>query len=183
MKTYVALLRGINVGGSKPVPMPALRGQFVELGFPRAETYVQSGNVVFESKGAVGPKQIASLERRLAEAFGAQIPVIVRAQQKLKEVLENNPFPGVEADPTKLLIVFLEEAPGVAAVAKLDPKRSPTDRFAVDGQEIYLSCPNGYGRSKLTADYFERVLRVRATARNWRTVQTLAEWELGKGAK
>jgi uncharacterized protein (DUF1697 family) len=173
MNTFVALLRGINVGGQNKVPMPELRSLFASLGLADVATYIQSGNVVFTSPTSDAQDLAASLERRIAEVFGVRARVLMRTAAELEAIAQSNPFPAGKADPTKLHVVFLDRAPAPSAVAALDPGRSPPDEFSVRGREIYLHLPTGAARSKLTIDYFEGRLGVTATARNWNTVTRL----------
>ena len=174
MAALVALLRGVNVGGRAKVPMPELRSRLSDLGFEDVLTYVQSGNVVFRTGG--GAKQVAGrVERAIADAFGLDVTVLVRTPAQLRTIAKGNPFLAEEPDPQKLHVVFLSDRPSAAAAAALDPDRSPPDRFHLSGRELYLHLPNGAGRSKLTNDYLERRLGVRATARNWRTLLKLVE--------
>jgi uncharacterized protein (DUF1697 family) len=171
MPVYVALLRGVNVGGARKLPMKELAPALEELGLEDAVTYIQSGNVVF--RGPAGKaKLVSQLERAIEQRFGLDVTVMLRTPAELAKLIDANPFGGDEA---KLHVAFLNRKPAKTAIAKLDPDRSPPDEFAVRGAEIYLHFPNGYGRTKLGADYFERVLGVRATARNWRTVTKLLE--------
>ncbi len=173
--TYVALLRGINLGAKNKVPMPALRSAVEALGHEDVRTYIQSGNVLFKSRSKEVPEIAAALESTIMEEFGLRIAVVVRAQQELRLVLTNNPFLAAGADASALHVVFLGSSPTKASVRALDQERSPADEFAVRNAEVYLHCPNGFGRSKLTLDYFERTLGAPATIRNWRTVTKLAE--------
>jgi uncharacterized protein (DUF1697 family) len=169
---YAALLRGINVGGKNKIAMGPLRDIFTALGHDDVVTYIQSGNVVFTSSKAAS--RIASgIEAAIAESFGFAVPVVLRSNAELAAVVLRNPFaiPGV--DTSTLHVAFLGSASRPELVARLDPMRSPPDRFNVIGSEIFLQYPNGSGRSKLTVDYFERQLETRATARNWNTVNKL----------
>jgi uncharacterized protein (DUF1697 family) len=170
--TLVALIRGVNVGGKKKVPMSELKSQLSSLGLEDVVTYVQSGNVVFR-----GPRgDVASrIEKRIAETFGIDVRVLLRTPAELAKIAKDNPFLKRESDHLRLHVVFLDGKPTAKAVAQLDPGRSPPDEFRVRGREIYLHLPNGAGRSKLTIDYFERRLGVAATARNWKTVLKLVE--------
>jgi len=168
--SYVALLRGINVGGSNKVPMAELRALFEALGYPDAQTYIQSGNVVFSARAGESAL-VADIEAAIEETFSLQVPVVVRSRAQLAAVVASSPFD--RAAPTAVHVAFLSGRPRTASVAALDPDRSPPDTFAVVGREVYLHYPNGSGRSKLTVDYLERVLGVRATARNWNTVTKL----------
>jgi uncharacterized protein (DUF1697 family) len=175
MKTYVALIRGINVGGRNTVPMAELREMLGEQGLEDVVTYIQSGNVVFRSSDRSVTKLAARIEDGIGETFGCKVRVILRTPTELERIAAGNPFLRRKADPAKLHVVFLDAKPAARAVADLDPGRSPPDEFEVRGSEIYVQLPNGAGRSKLTIDYFERRLGVKATHRNWRTLLKLVE--------
>jgi len=175
MQTFVALLRGINVGGRALVSMPELTSLLASMGLEDVSTYIQSGNVVFSSPAPDEQALAAGIEERITEAFGVSTTVLLRTPAELAEIAGDNPFLGRDADVSKLHVVFLSAPPPAGAVEELDPERSPPDEFRVRGREIYLKLPHGAGRSKLTIDYFERRLGVRATARNWRTLTKLIE--------
>jgi uncharacterized protein (DUF1697 family) len=173
-KTYVALVRGINVGGRKRVSMPDLRALVASLGAEDVATYVQSGNVIFKSADSSG-KLIEFIEKRIRRDLGLSVTVLLRTRPQLAKVLAGNPFAGGGRELTKLHVTFLADKPDRARIRELDPERAEPDEFRVVGQEIYLYCPAGYGRSKLTNAYFEKQLGVVATTRNWKTVTKLAE--------
>jgi uncharacterized protein (DUF1697 family) len=170
----VALLRGINVSGKNPLPMKALGELFVRAGASDVTTYIQSGNVVFRPNGSRSNLAV-DLARRIERDFGLRVPVILRSAAEWRKLLRSNPFLRGGAEDSGLHVMFLAEPPAVAAVAELDPLRSPPDEFRVVGREVYLSCPNGIGRSKLTNDYFDKKLGTISTCRNWRTVLKLGE--------
>ncbi|MGH3057168.1 MAG: DUF1697 domain-containing protein [Gaiellaceae bacterium] len=174
-RTFVALLRGINLAGRNRVPMPELRSALESLGLEDVVTHIQSGNVVFRSRGGRAQGLTARIEGRIAEAFGIEVVVLLRTPAELTKVAGGNPFMCGGADPSRLHVVFLSGKPTRKAAAELDPDRSPLDEFRLAGREIYLHLPNGFGRSKLTVDDFERRLGVAATARNWKTVTKLVE--------
>jgi uncharacterized protein (DUF1697 family) len=171
--TFVALLRGVNVGGASKVPMAALRSSLAATGFEDVVTYIQSGNVVLRSPLADASEVAARIEQLLAGDFGVPARVVIRTPAELVAVEAANPFS--HAERSKVHVVFLGGAPAPAAVAELDPNRSPPDELAVRGREIYLHLPNGAGRTKLTIDYFERRLGVAATHRNWNTLLKLIQ--------
>jgi len=176
MTAYVALLRAVNVGGRNSVSMPKLRESLAERGLDDVSTVLQSGNVLFTSSKS--ETAVTKLVREvIVDAFGIEGAVLVRSGAEMAAVAKKNPFVkrGEERDPKTLHVAFLEKRPTKAAVAKLDPDRSPPDAFEVRGREVYLSYPNGSGRTKLGLSYLESVLGVEGTARNWRTVQRLAE--------
>ncbi len=172
-KTFVALLRGINVGGKSLISMAELRALFSSLSFEDVATYIQSGNVVFRSPTADEDAVVAKLEREIAGAFEVSPAVLLRTPAELGAVAASSPYLSRKADLSKLHVVFLDRAPAASTAAELDPERSPPDEFFLQGREIFLRLPNGAGRSKLKLDYFERVLGVRATQRNWNTMLKL----------
>lgn len=172
--THVALLRGINVGGKNPLPMKELVRMFEAAGCGNVQTYIQSGNVIFDAPAgasSIGHAVSAIVEKR----FGYRVPVILRTAPQLGKVIIGNPFLKAGADLKTLHVYFLARAPGAAEVATLEPARSAPDAFHVLGQEIYLHLPNGIGRSKLTNAYFDAKLATVSTARNWSTVLKLVE--------
>ena len=160
---HVALLRGINVGGHRKVPMAELRALCAELGFRDVKTYIQSGNVAFEGEGDVA----ASLKAGIAERFGFDVPVVVRTREQVQAAIDGNPF---EIDPKLLHVFFLDRAVDGAG---LDPDHSPGDAFEVAGDVIYVRYGSSSHKSKLSVAFFERRLGCKATARNWRTVHKL----------
>jgi uncharacterized protein (DUF1697 family) len=172
---YVALLRGINVGGNNMLPMKDLAAMFSKAGCGDVKTYIQSGNVIFSAEPALAGRVAAAMSKAIAARTKMQIPVVVRSAAELRRIAKENPFLSQGRDADKLHVVFLAGAPDRAAVAALDPKRSPSDEFVVRGTEIYLYCPDGYGRSKLSNAYFDAKLDTVSTVRNWRTVQKLLE--------
>ena len=167
------------MGGKNMIPMPALAALFAEAGCSAVRTYIQSGNVVFEppGKGAAGLSGL--LAKRIEGRFGVSVPVVLRDAEELARVLEGNPFLAEGASAESLHVMFLADEPAAAAVARLDAARSPPDRFVVVGKDVYLSCPNGMARTKLTNDYFDRTLATKSTIRNWRTVGKLLEMARG----
>jgi uncharacterized protein (DUF1697 family) len=174
LKTYVALLRGINLGAHNKVSMADLRALFANLGAEDVATYVQSGNVVFRNADSPG-KLAEAIEKGIRRDLGLDVTVLLRTQRQLAKVVTGNPFADHTSEPTKLHVTFLADKPDRAQVRKLDPMLAEPDEFRVIGQEVYMHLPNGYGRSKLSNAYFEKQLDVRATTRNWRTVTKLAE--------
>ena len=173
MQTCVALLRGVNVGG-KTIKMEPLRAAFEELGFSRVKTYVQSGNVVFVAAQASSARLSRTIEERIARDFGLSIRVLVKTLKELEEIVKCNPFVQDKAiDQSKLHVTFLSEVPKKTANQKLEGLAADAERCHIVGQQIYLYCPNGYGRTKLSNSAIEKKLSVVATTRNWRTVNAL----------
>lgn len=175
MNVHVALLRGINVGGKNMLPMKDLAAMFTNAGCASVSTYIQSGNVVFEASPALSRRIPTLIERAISDRFGYKVPVMTRTGGELHKIVRGNPFLQAGADAGTLHVAFLAGPPAAAKVKALDPDRSPPDAFAVRGREIYLQCPNGYGRTKLTNGYFDSKLATTSTVRNWRTVVKLLE--------
>jgi uncharacterized protein (DUF1697 family) len=172
MPVYIALLRGVNVGRNS-LRMERLREICVDLGFTNARTYVQSGNVVFEAKG-LPSRWHGKLERALTGEVRLPVSIIVRTPAALRAIIARNPFlkrRGI--DPAKLHVTFLTEVPGKEARNGLNEIPAGKDEPYLSGENIYIYCPNGYGRTKLSNIAIEKALGVRATTRNWNTVKTL----------
>lgn len=174
MQTFIALLRGINVSGQKKIKMEALRKGFEGLDCTNTRTYIQSGNVVFES-GENNTMELArSIERMITENFDFNIPVLLLTSSELKQLLEQNPFLDKRKDELeKLYVTLLSTRPSPELLEKLKETTHAPDEFLVKDRLIYLYCPNGAGRTKLTNNFFEKRLGVDATSRNWRTLQNL----------
>jgi uncharacterized protein (DUF1697 family) len=172
---YVALLRGINVGGNNLLPMKDLAALFCSAGCTRVRTYIQSGNVIFEASPAKAAKAAALVTEGIAGKFGFRSPVVLRSLEQLGETIRRNPFLLAGADEKCLHVLFLAQQADAARIATLDPDRSPRDTYAVLGSEIYLHCPSGVGNTKLTNAYFDSRLANISTGRNWRTVLKLFE--------
>ena len=176
MPIYIAMLRGINVSGQKIIKMEKLRASFETLGFNSVRTYVQSGNVIFQASKTSSDILSKSIEGKILSNFGFSVPLVLRSSDEMKKIANDNPFltdRGI--DHSKLHITFLSELPAKAVLGKLNALNAVPDQFRIKGREVYLYCPNGYGRSKLSNASFEKLLSVQATTRNWKTVKTLVE--------
>jgi uncharacterized protein (DUF1697 family) len=174
------MFRGINVSGQKIIKMEELRGSFGALGFSRVRTYVQSGNIVFETSKASAASLFRKIGEKILIDYGFSVPLILRTSGEMKKIVSDNPFlKGREVDRSKLHVTFLSEPPARAALGKLDTLSGNPDEFRVKEREVYLYCPNGYGRTKFSNAALEKLLSLEATTRNWRTVNTLAEMSSG----
>jgi uncharacterized protein (DUF1697 family) len=173
MSIYIALLRGVNVGGHGRAPMKDLTSWVADAGATAVKTYLQSGNVVFKADIDSMPDFADAIEERIASALGLDIPVMVRSREEMEKVAAKNPFLKLTTDPKALHVNFLAERPESEAVKGLTAPPGP-DQFRVIGREIYLYCPNGVGRTKLNDAFFKK-LRVVCTTRNWNTVTNLVE--------
>ena len=172
MARHVALLRAINVGSGRKVPMAELRELLEASGATDVATYVQSGNVALSSR-----KAPATLERELtaavSERFGFAIDILVRTQAEFAAVAADDPFDGAASDPTKHLILFSREPLDVDQIARAAPRDLGDERWAVRGRELHLWLPGGAGRSRLATALSDRRLKIVATGRNRRTVEKL----------
>jgi uncharacterized protein (DUF1697 family) len=175
MNIYVSLLRGINVGGHKTVPMDRLRSVHASLGYADVATYIQSGNVVFTAPHAPLTAFAGAIERAINDAFGMEVTVVVRRQADLARVVRRCPFtPSPRLEESRIGIAFLASRPPPAMLRNLLALPPQTaDRFAISGTEVYLACPGGFGTTVFTNNFLERALGTRATTRNLRTVNAL----------
>ena len=172
---HVALLRGINVGGRNKLLMKALVGMFEDAGCTQVRTYIQSGNVIFKAPPALARRIPAAITEIISERVGFEIPVVTRTTAELRRIVRANPFQQAGVDEQMLHVAFLAGLPGRDRVATLDPNRSPPDEFVLREREIYLRCPQGLARSKLSNAYFDSKLATATTMRNWRTTLKLLE--------
>ncbi len=175
MTVFVAMLRSINVGGRNKVAMADLASLVISLGFAEVSTYVQSGNVVFRGSGAAAAAGRA-IGQALADQLSVTVPVLVRTEAQLAQVVRSCPDGDRDADLKTRHVTFFDRSPSAGAVRSLaaDAARFAPDRVEVVGDVAYLVCPGGYGVTTLHNTYLERRLEVTATTRNWRTVTTLA---------
>ncbi len=174
-ETFVALLRGINVGGHNKLPMKQLTAIVEGVGGLSVRTYIQSGNIVFEATGDLESRPAEAITKAILADTGIEAPVIVRTVEELREIVDANPYLRAGIEPQQLHLGFLADVPKPEDVAELDPKRSPSDAFTVLGSAIYLHLPNGVARTKLTNAYFDSRLKTTSTFRNWRTTLKLLE--------
>ena len=179
MPRYAAMLRGINLGSHKRISMADLRRLFEDLGAKNVQTYVVSGNVVFDSPGGSRADLAKKIRERIQAELGHDVAIVLRSAAELAAIAATKPFG--DDDDAHLYVTFLEEKPEASRVRDLDAAAFAPDEFEIRGTEAYLHFPNGYGRSKLSNEWFERKLGVAATSRNWRTVTALAALTAKKG--
>lgn len=168
MKTYIALLRGINVAGHKKIPMAELRALLEKSGMTNVQTYIQSGNVIFQSPENEIKKLEETIKKSLLNHFGFEVPVLVRTRQELLSIFNNCPFS--EAQKEESYFIILSKIPKKDMIKEASQKTYPNDVYAIINDCIYLICANGYGRAKFNLGYFENKLKVNATARNYKTM-------------
>jgi uncharacterized protein (DUF1697 family) len=179
--TYVALLRGINLGGHKIVKMDQLRKMFEEMGFAGVKTYIQSGNVVFNAPARDRVSLAKKIEEKIVRQFGFPVPVLVKTAAEVGYVVRNNPLvKEKDIDISRLHVTFLLSIPERSALKMLDGIDAEEDRFCCAGEAVYLYCPNGYHATKLGNNVLEKMLKVGTTTRNWKTVNQLFQMTLGQ---
>jgi len=174
---YVAVLRGINVSGQKKIVMQDLKALFEKLDFEAVTTYIQSGNVVFTNSKQDTRVLAEQIKAQIKITFSFDVSVIIRQSDQISNIIKQCPFGEVdiEKNGTKVMLSFLSDKPDVQAVKALfSLVKKPEEMYIID-QEVYLFCPNGYGKTKLHNNFIERKLAVNATTRNWKTMLKLNE--------
>ena len=177
MVTYVSMIRGINIGVKK-VKMNKLEELYVSLDFKDVKTYIQSGNVVFRSQYLDLSYLRELIENKIEKVFGFDVKVLIRTEKELEKVVEENPFKN--EDFKHLYVTFLSDVPSKNLIKNLNHNievnmKNKLDKFYISKKEIYLFLPDGYGRTKLNNNFFEKKLGVSATTRNWRSVNKLVD--------
>lgn len=176
MRTYIALLRGINVSGQKIIKMEVLRHVLGELDFSNISTYIQSGNIIFKSSETSQNKLETQIAAKIKEHFNFDVPVVIVTPDDLNQVVRQNPYSDRElADPAQPYVAFLSEEPKAENVAVLKAFDLGKDEFKIIGKSIYLLYANSAGNTKLTNAAIENKLKVKATSRNWKTIHKLIE--------
>ena len=174
MIKYIAILRGINVGGRRKILMKDLRELFQDLGFKEVSTYIQSGNVFFYSKKQDKNKIADQIEKAIAKKYDFEVPVIIRTIEEIANAITTNPF--YEEDSSeieRLHLTFLKNTPSEDALQAIQTIDHSPDKFKIIGLHVFIYCEGKYHTSKLTNAFFEKKLKVSTTTRNWKTVLKL----------
>jgi len=172
---YVALLRGINVGGNTMIKMEELRKTFEALGFQRVVSYINSGNIAFDAKKASEPNLVRKIEVAVEKLIDKPVQVMVREQSDIARVIANNPFDGRYQSHKEMHVLFLKSELSVEQISWLTEATPSGEHFQVSGREIYCHLPMGVADSYLGRGQFEKKIKAAVTARNWRTVEKLAQ--------
>jgi uncharacterized protein (DUF1697 family) len=177
MPTCISFLRGVNMTGHNKIRMTDLVALYKNLGFNDSETYIQSGNVIFSLPDGIAIEEISlKTEKGIRERFGFDVPSMTRTIEDLKNLFLINPYLLEENfDPAKMAVIFLREIPAQDQIKKVIDIDYPPDKFRIIGSEIFIFCPNGFGRTKLYTNFFENKMGVTGTARNWKTVTTIID--------
>lgn len=168
MTKCISSLRGINVTGQKKIKMKELGFLYKSLGFTNVQTYIQSGNVIFECAEADLASLVVTIESGIKQKFGYDVSVLVTTPKKLRKIIDNNPY-----DENKIALTFLFETPKHIPWEELNLEKDGTEQFEISDDVIYFNGPQGYGRTKLSNNFFEKKLKVIATTRNSNTINRL----------
>ena len=168
------MLRGINLGGANQMKMDELKAVFAELGFENIKSYINSGNLAFDTKKTSESKLIKKIEDAVESRFGRRVHIMVRDQNDIERLLKNNPFDGQYESHKHMHVLFLKEPLPAEKEKLLQASALPGEKYEVRGREIYNLLPNGVAGSLLTKGFFEKKPVVAYTGRNWRTVEKLA---------
>lgn len=172
MNTYIALLRGINVGGYKKILMTDLKMLIEKLGFLNVQTYIQSGNVIFRSDSEASVKGFSeNISEAILEEYGWEVPVLVNTPSELKLILDDCPFPQEKKE--KSYFVLLQWVPSSSTILETEKINYPNEEFIITNSCVYLYSELGAAKAKLSTNFFERKLKVKATARNYNTMVKL----------
>ena len=165
------------MAGHNKIKMTDLADLYKELGFNDAETFIQSGNVIFTSSSGMSVLDISiSLEETIRQKYNFNIPVIIRTTAEMQKLMQLNPFLAEDNfDPSKMAVIFLCEQPSEAQIQKVINIDYPPDKFKIIGSEIFIYCPNGFGRTKLYTNFFENKMKIKGTGRNWNTINKILE--------
>jgi len=174
---YISILRGINVSGQKKILMSDLKALYIDLGYENVVTYIQSGNVIFDSKEKKKFKLKNQIESSIKDKYKFHVPVEIRTKLEMSKIIKNCPFGSIDIieNTTKVLLTFLSAVPSKNNINEIQNYVKLPEKLVVTGKEAYLHCPNGYGKSKLSNNFLEKKLGVSATTRNWKSVLKLYE--------
>ena len=168
------MLRGINVSSQKKIKMADFKINLQELNFTDVQTYIQSGNAVFKYKKIASKALENKIAKKIFEEYGFEVSVIVKSPDELKDVIKNNPFIK-DKELNRLYVTFLSDEPTSDNLEKLKGIDYRPEEYVLKGKMIYGYAPHGYGKAKMSNNFFENKLKVAATTRNWKTVNKLAE--------
>lgn len=171
MNVYVALLRGINVSGQKKIPMAELRQLLTQVGFENVQTYIQSGNVIFQCADEKSCNMALKIHETIKTHFGFDVSVLVKTPSQLQKIFNDSPFS--EEKKEYSYFTFLYTVPDNDIKADVSKIAHPNEEFIITDNCVYFYCSTGYGRAKCNNNFFERKLKIIATARNYKTMVKL----------
>lgn len=172
MKQYLIFLRGVTPVGKNKVLMGSLREILTKAGLLNVQTYIQSGNVLANSDLSAAAIETL-VHDAIAKELGGDIAIVAKTPSQIKKIFDNNPF--ADKDTTDVYFTLLQKEPDPKKIKKLSSLQFSPDEFVVTNKSVYLYCPNGYGRTRINNNYFERQLGVPATSRNYNTIKKMIE--------
>ena len=176
MQRYIALLRGINVSGRNIIKMDELKKIFENLGFSNVKTYLQSGNVIFENKIEKINLLEQNISKNIYDKLGLEIKIKILTTKELENIIGNNPYKNIKDFSNYYVAVLMEKMDtNNIDIEKIKSKAVQKEEFTIKDNLVYINYPRGYGTSKLTNNYFEKILKVNATTRNWKTINALLQ--------
>ncbi|MFV1983264.1 MAG: DUF1697 domain-containing protein [Thiohalomonadales bacterium] len=172
---YISILRGINVSGQKKIKMADLKLLFESLGFENVVTYIQSGNVLFNTKTKNKADLKSIIEQAIKKTYKFHVPVIIRSKNDFKKIINNLPFKSIDTEKngTIVLVTFLSDKPSKDKYTEIQQYVKSPEKLVIKDKEVYLYCPNGYGKSKLSNNFIENKLSVEATTRSWKSIHKI----------
>ncbi|WP_242202194.1 DUF1697 domain-containing protein [Aestuariivivens insulae] len=171
MQTYIALLRGINVSGQKKVPMAELRELLSGLGFQKVQTYIQSGNVIFQASETDIPTLELKIHQAIKNHFGFEVPILIKTPKELQHIFDVCPFEGQKKENSYFMLLYAQ--PNASLVETVMELSNDNESFVITNHCVYFFSALGYGRTKFSNNFFEQKLKVTATARNYKTMLKL----------
>ena len=179
---YISILRGINVGGHKKIKMADLKALYLSIGLTEVVTYIQSGNVIFNTPSLNQDEISTLIADAIKEKYSFDVPVMIRTANAWESIIQKYPFSvNTLKNLTTVLVTLLSDKPTEASVKTLMEYVNTPDYLVIDEKNIYLYTPNGYGKTKLSNNFIEKKLKVKATTRNWKSILKL--YELSRGEK
>ncbi|MBI9035969.1 MAG: DUF1697 domain-containing protein [Bacteroidales bacterium] len=175
MNTYISLLRGINVGGHRKIKMADLRKHYESLSFQNVRSYIQSGNLVFQSEESDQRKIENLISDKIKEVYGYDVPVIIRTKQEWNRVVSTNPFLDKIDDINFLSVSFLSDIPEKSILEVIVAQNTDGDRIMSSGKEFYAYTNNGFRNTRFTNTFMEKKFKLNITTRNWKTILKLQE--------
>ncbi|ULQ60468.1 DUF1697 domain-containing protein [Brucepastera parasyntrophica] len=178
MERYAALLRGINLNGKNSIQMEALKKVFENIGIPNVKAYLQSGNIIFENHTEEKPDILEKIiENKIRQEFNYTVPVMIISISQMEAIITNNPYRDTITDVSNFYVTLFFKKVDMRKIdtEKITARATQGEVFEIRDRMIYLNCPNGYGKTKLTNTFFENILKVTATTRNWKTINKIIE--------
>lgn len=174
---YISLLRGINVSGKNKIKMDELKSLYEHIGFEDVSTYIQSGNVIFTTDIKNKNELCKTIEVAIKEKYKFHVPVVLRTKSEILNIIKSCPFGSVdiENEGSKILVTLLSSLPAKDSLENITKFVADTEKLVLKDKEVYLYCPNGYGKSKLSNNFLEKKLGVSATTRNWKSLCKISD--------